>query len=435
MEWWLVLIIGIGALLMLFMSGVPIAFCFLGLDIIGLYFLFGERGMKLLANSMIDSVASFNMAPLPLFIFLGEIFSKSQAVDMAFDAIDKWIGGLRARLHIVALVFAGIYSAISGSGMAMAAVMGSGIYPEMVRRGYDKKLSLGVIMGGAVLDPLIPPSAAAVLVASLANISIAQLLISGLGPGLMYLGMFVVYILIRVWIQPALAPVYPSSSTTREKLMSIFKMIPFGFIIFLVLGLMMIGIATPTESAAVGAIAGLIFAAFLQKLTLRMLRDALLTTVNVTAMILFVIAGSKAFSQILAISGAMQGIVDTVAGLSISPFILLIVMQGIPFILGFFLDNISIMMMTIPFYVPLVEVAKFDPIWFWCLYLVNMTIGLISPPFGLVLFTLKAAVPSASLKDMYDASLPFVLMVLLGMIFMIMFPQVATVVPRLFSHS
>jgi len=217
--------------------------------------------------------------------------------------------------------------------------------------------------------------------------------------------------------------------------MSIFKMIPFGVIIFLVLGLMMIGIATPTESAAVGAIAGLIFAAFLRKLTLKMMRDALLTTVNVTAMILFVIAGSKAFSQILAISGAMRGIVDTVTGLSLSPFILLIVMQGIPFVLGFFLDNISIMMMTIPFYVPLVEFAKFDPIWFWCLYLVNMTIGLISPPFGLVLFTLKASVPSASLKDVYDASLPFVLMVLLGMIFMIMFPQVATVVPRLFSHS
>lgn len=364
MEWWCVFLIAFGSLLIFFISGVPIAFCFLGLDIIGLYLLFGERGMSLLTESMVESVATFTMSPLPMFIFLGEIFFQSRVVDIAFEAIDKWIGNVRARLHIVALIFATIYGAISGSGMAMAAVMGSGLLPDMLKRGYDKKLSLGVIMGGATLDPLIPPSIAAVLIASLANISIAKLLISGFGPGFMYAGMFILYVLLIVKIKPELAPIYTSSSTPREKVLSIFKIVPFAIIIFLVLGLMMIGIATPTESAAIGAIAALILAACLGRIKFRMIKDSLLATVKVTAMMLLIMASSKAFSQILAISGATRSLVHLVSEIGLSPLALLIILQGIPLILGCFIDPTSIMMMTIPVYLPMVESAHFDPIWF-----------------------------------------------------------------------
>ncbi len=188
MEWWLILIIAFGLLIALFCMGLPIAFSFLALDIVGLYLLFGEKGMGLLSNSIFDSVASFTMSPIPLFILLGEIFYQSKVVNYAFDAIDKWVGGVRARLHIVTLIFATIFGAISGAGMAMAAMLGTSVLPEMNKRGYDKKLSLGVIMGGACLDPLIPPSILAVLIGSLANVSIAKLLISGTGPGLVLAG-------------------------------------------------------------------------------------------------------------------------------------------------------------------------------------------------------------------------------------------------------
>jgi len=271
-----------------------------------LYLLLGERGMDLLATSMVDSVATFTMSPLPLFIFLGEIFFQSRVVDSAFEAIDKWIGSVRARLHIVALIFSTIYGAISGSGMAMPAVMGTSVLPEMIRRGYDKKLSLGVIMGGATLDPLIPPSAAAVLIASLASISIAKLLISGFGPGFMYAEMFIIYVLVMVKIKPELAPAYPSSRTFPEKMVSILKMVPFAIIIFLVLGLMMIGIATPTESAAVGAIAALVLAAWLRRITFKMTKDSLLGTVKVTAMMLLIIRVRKPsarFWQLVVLKG------------------------------------------------------------------------------------------------------------------------------------
>jgi tripartite ATP-independent transporter DctM subunit len=432
MEWWCVFLIAFGSLLIFFISGVPIAFCFLGLDIIGLYLLFGERGMSLLTESMVESVATFTMSPLPMFIFLGEIFFQSRVVDIAFEAIDKWIGNVRARLHIVALIFATIYGAISGSGMAMAAVMGSGLLPDMIKRGYDKKLGLGVIMGGATLDPLIPPSIAAVLIASLANISIAKLLISGFGPGFMYAGMFILYVLLIVKIKPELAPIYTSSSTPREKVLSIFKIVPFAIIIFLVLGLMMIGIATPTESAAIAAIAALILAACLGRINFRMIKDSLLATVKVTAMMLLIMASSKAFSQILAISGATRSLVHLVSEIGLSPLALLIILQGIPLILGCFIDPTSIMMMTIPVYLPMVESAHFDPIWFWCLYLVVITIGSITPPFGIVLFTLKASAPNTSLDEVYAAAIPFVFMVLFGIVLMVVFPQIATWIPSLF---
>ena len=215
MEWWLFLIIAFGVLIALFCTGLPIAFCFLALDIVGLYLLFGEKGMALLSNSIFDSVASFTMSPIPLFILLGEIFYQSTVVNFAFDAIDKWVGGVRARLYIVTLVFATIFGAISGAAMAMAAMLGTTVLPEMNQRGYDKKLSMGVIMGGACLDPLIPPSVLAVLIGSLANISIAKILISGVGPGLLLAALLIIYVLVIVKINPKLAPVYTISSSLR----------------------------------------------------------------------------------------------------------------------------------------------------------------------------------------------------------------------------
>lgn len=426
MEWWFFVLLFFGALLLFFTAGIPVALSFMAMDIIGLYFLFGAKGMTVLTNSMIDSVGNFNMSPLPMFVFLGELFFQSRVVDIAFEAIDKWIGGVRARLHIVALIFATIYGAISGSGMAMAAVMGAGLLPEMLSRGYDKKLSLGVIMGGAALDPLIPPSAAAVIIASLANISVGKLLITGTGPGLLYAAMFIAYVLIIVKIKPELAPAYVTKSTFREKAFSLVQMMPFAAIIFLVLGIMMLGIATPTESAAVGAIAALIFAAVMKRLTLNMVRNALKTTVLVSAMMLFIIAGSKAFGQILAMSGATTNVVAIVNDMHLTPIVLFIVLQLIPMILGCFIDRISIFLLTIPLYAPLIEAAHIDPLWFWTLYLVNTVLGSIMPPLGIFLFTLTGAAKDTSLKEVYAASWPFVILIVIGMVLMIAFPGLAT---------
>lgn len=430
MQWWLLLIIAFGLLIALFCIGLPIAFSFLALDIVGLYLLFGEKGMALLTNSIFDSVASFAMSPIPLFIFLGEIFYQSKVVNFSFDAIDKWVGGVRARLHIVTLVFATIFGAISGAAMAMAAMLGTTVLPEMNRRGYDQKLSMGVIMGGSCLDPLIPPSILAVLIGSLANVSIAKMLISGVGPGLLLAVLLVIYVLVVVKINPKLAPAYTIASSFREKMVSLLLFLPFVLVIFLVMGLMLIGVATPTESAAIGALAALVLAICYRKLTFQSLKDSVEGTIKVSGMILLIVAGSKAFTQVLAISGAAKGLVGLVVGLEISHVLLLILMQAIPLFLGCFIDQVAIMMITIPIYLPVLATAGFDPIWFWCLFLVNMTVGGITPPFGYILFSLKASSPETPLEEIYRAALPFVLIVLFLMVLMALFPQVVLWLPN-----
>jgi len=314
----------------------------------------------------------------------------------------------------------------------MAAVLGTSVLPEMEQRGYDKKLAIGVILGGSCLDPLIPPSGIAVIIASLANVSIARLLISGFGPGFLYAAVFIIYALVLVWIKPELAPIYPHSSRLREKMLSLIQLLPFGLIIFLVIGLMMMGIATPNESAAIGTIAAMILAACLRKINFQMMKNSLVNTLKVSAMILLIIAGSKAFSQILAMSGATQSLVTITTGLKVSPLVILIIMQLIGLILGCFIDSISIMMITIPLYLPIITALRFDPIWFWCLYLVNMTVGNITPPFGLFLFVLKGTSPKTTLQEIYSAAIPFVLIVVSGMVLMIIFPVIIMGIPNLF---
>jgi tripartite ATP-independent transporter DctM subunit len=432
MEWWLILIIAFGSLLIFFCSGMPIAISFLALDIIGLYFLFGEKGMTLLINGMVDSLASFTLSPLPLFVLLGEIFYRSKLVDIAFDAIDKWVGSFRARLHIVTLIFSTIFGAISGSGLAITAMLGNTILPQMVKRGYDRKLSMGVIMGGGTIDPLIPPSNFTVLIGSLANVSIAKLLIAGVGPGILYLILFIIYVIIIVFIKPELAPPYITSSTLKEKVYSFINFLPFAIIIFLILGLMMMGITTPTESAAIGAIAAIALGICLRRLTFQLLKDSLWGTAKVSAMVFLIIAGSTAFSQILALSGASRGIVNILIGSQFSPLTILFLMQLIPFILGCFIDQISIMMITIPIYLPLIKTMGFDPIWFWTLFLINMTLGGITPPFGMRLFTLKVTAPETPLKEIYWASIPFIFIIFIGMVIVTIFPKIIVWIPNLF---
>lgn len=432
MEWWMIAIIAFGSLILFFLLGLPIAFGFLALDIIGLNLLFGAKGLKLLTPSIYESVGSFALSPIPMFIFLGEIFYQSQAVDIAFNAIDKWIGGLRARLHIVTLIFATVFGAISGSGTAMAAMLGKTTLPEMEKRGYDHKLSLGVIMGGSILDPLIPPSILAVVLGSLANVSVAKLLVSGFGPGFLLAALFIIYVLVVVKINPKLAPIYLVPSSFEEKMWSLVRLLPFGLIIFLVLGLMMLGITTPTESAATGALAGLILAACLQKLTFQVVRDSLWSTIKVSGMVLLIIAGSKAFAQILGLSGATKGIVGLLGTTELPIFVVFIILQIIPLILGCFIDSVSIMMIVIPIFTPVINFVGFDPLWFWCLFLINVTLGAITPPFGLILFTLKATVPKTPLEEVYRASVPIIIIGLLGMLAVVIFPAISVWLPNNF---
>jgi tripartite ATP-independent transporter DctM subunit len=408
----------------------PVAIAFLFLDIVGLLLLFGPKGLSVLAESILDSVANYNLSPIPLFILLGEILFRSRAVDVCFNAMDKWVGSVKARLHIVTIIFSVLFGAISGAAMATVAILGSLVLPEMIKRGYDRRLSLGVCMAGSTLDPLIPPSVLAVLVASLANVSVAKLLIAGVGPGLLMGFVYMAYIVLRMWLNPELAPSYKVHSSLKEKLTSLLQLLPFLVLIFLVIGLILLGIATPTESAATGVVGSFIVALMYGHLDVKLLRDSLVATVKITAMILIILSSSKAYSQILAISGAAREMVAAVTELQLGSMGMLIVMQGIVFVLGCFLDQYAIMMITIPIYVPVIEVLGLDPLWFWCLFLINMTLGGVTPPFGYLLFVLKSVARDSDLEDIFRGAIPFVVMMILGIILIAIFPGIAVWLPN-----
>lgn len=430
MEWWVILIIFFGSLGIFFATGLPIAVSFLALDVIGLLWFYGIKGLLLLPNSIYDSIAAFTLTPIPLFILLGELLYQSKAVDICFSAMDKWVGSIRARLLVVTLIFGAIFGAISGAAIASCAIMGSIVLPEMLRRGYDKRLSLSVILGSSSMDPLIPPSVLAVVVASMANVSVAKLLISGIGPGLLLGVFYLIYIVILILMKPDIAPAYQYSTTFKEKIIALLRFLPFLLIIFLVLGLLLLGIATPTESAATGVIGAMVVSYFYGRLTPGIIKKCLVSTLKVSGTVLIIIASSKAYSQLIAISGGARGMVEAVSSLSWHPMWMLLIMQLVPFILGCFIEQYGIMMITIPIYIPLIELFKFDPIWFWCLYLINMTVGGFTPPFGLVLFTLNSVAKDTPLHEVYRAAVPIVMIIIINMLLLAFFPDIILWLPN-----
>jgi tripartite ATP-independent transporter DctM subunit len=432
LEWWLILVFTMVGLLILLASGMPVAVAFLTLNLVGLLVLVGPKGVMLVTESMYSSTGSITFAAAPLFYFLGEILFQSKAIDYIFDAIDKLIGGVRARLNILAIMVGTVLGMLSGSALADSMVLGSTLLPEMVRRGYDKKMSSACIMCAGGLAIIIPPSVLAVITGGLANCSIARLLIAGLVPGLLLASIFVIYVLVRVRINPKLAPVYSSAKVPfSEKLKAVLRTFPFVIIILMVLGFILLGITTPTESAATGALGALIVAAFYKKLTLKMIQKTFFQTLKLSTMLLFIIASSKAFSQVVALSGATKGLLDTVTTMQTSPMVMLVIMMAVPFLLGCFLDQISIIMISVPIYVPLLDRFGFDPVWFWVLFLINLTVGGITPPFGLIIFAIKGVMPEIEIMDLYRGAIPFVFLFIFGVVLLTIFPVIALWLPNL----
>ncbi len=435
MEWYTTLIFGMIILFALFLSGAPIFLAFLAAILIGVYFVIGTAGFPMFANSVLDTATTTSLATIPLFILMGELLFRSGTMDILFDSIDKLVGKVRGRQYVLVVVLSAVFGALSGVAMAVAAMLGRAIMPGMHDRGYDRSIAAGLIIGGASLAPIIPPSLLAIIVGSLADVSIAKLLIAGVVPGLFIGGIFLAYVFARIGMNPALAPGNVASEraevTTVERLIAILRTMPFLIVIFSVMGFIMLGIATPSESAATGVIGSLLTAAIYRKLSIQMIWDSLMAAITVSAMILAIMAMSKMFTQLLAFTGATSELVNLVANLGYSPIVMLIIMLAVPFILCMFIDTIAVILLTIPIYQPVVTALEFDPVWFWLLFLVNITLGAITPPFGYTLFAFKAVVPDMSISQVYRATWPFVGLFLLGIALIIAFPAIATWLPNL----
>ena len=391
MEWWLALTIILGGLMFLLATGMPVAFCFMVVNLFGAYFLWdGTAGFYQLTDSIYSSVSTFSLLPVPLFVIMGEVLFHSRLALKAIDVVDKWLGKIPGRLGVLALASGTMFSCLSGSSIGTTAMLGSIMIPDMEKRGYHPAISIGSCMCGA-LAMIIPPSALAVILAAIANVSVGKVLIGGIVPGLLLAVLYIGYIVGRCIIQPSLAPSYdPEPVPFAEKMRVTVKyLLPLGTIVFSVVGLIFLGIATPTESAAMGALATLILAACFKKLNLNLLKESLAGTMRITVMMFLIVTGSLAFSQILAYSGATSGFVEAVNNLPLSPLALMIAMQVVILILGMFMEQVSIMLITLPIFMPMVRALGFNEVWFAIIMLVNLEVAMESPPFGFLLFVMK----------------------------------------------
>lgn len=435
MEWWLILLFFGVALAVLLASSLPVAFCFMVINLIGVFIFWrGTAGLEQLILSMHAAVSTFVLLPVPLFVLMGVVLFHSGMGFKAIDVLDGWMGRLPGRLGLLAVASGTMFSTMSGSSMATTAMLGTLLVPEMEKRGYKKPMSIGPVIGSGGLAMIIPPSAMAVLLGSLANISIGKLLISGIIPGLLIALFYAAYIIGRCYLQPSIAPSYSFiPPPLLERMVSTARYVmPLGILIFLVIGLIFIGVATPSEAAAAGALGSLFLAAIYRRLNWNVAKNSILDAIRITIMVFMIITGSTAFSQLLAYTGASAGLVQFVAGLALPPVLLLMAMLAVVMVLGCFMDQYSIMMITFPIFMPIVELLGFPLVWFGLLMLINMEMANTTPPFGLLLFVMKGvAPPDTTMGDIYKAAIPFLICDAIVMGLVIIFPVLALWLPGL----
>ncbi|MCE8008159.1 TRAP transporter large permease [Aestuariivita sp.] len=426
MSWAVFLIIAIGLLLTLLFSGTKIFVGFLALNLVGVMLLIGPRGFGLFTNSMFETATSPTLMTVALFVLMGEILFRSGTVEVLFNSVDRLVGGLRGRLYVVTIALSTVFGALSGSAVAVAAMLGRSVLPQMQDRGYDPRLSAGTILAGASLAPIIPPSLLAIIVGSLADVSIAGLLVAGILPGLLFAALTLGYVFLRDVPPPA-----PPQAETGSALRAVLKMTPFLLVIFAVMGLILLGIATPSESAATGVVGALIVAAISGRLSLALLREAIGSAVITAGVILIIICSAKLFSQLLSFAGATRGLVSMMSDLGLGPDMTFLLMMLIPFVLCMFIDQIAFMLLAIPIYQPIVAAMGFDPIWFWTLFMINLTVGSLTPPFGYTLFALKGASDRLSTGQVFGAAWPVVAIFVTGMVVLWAVPGLVTTIPGL----
>ncbi len=435
MEWWLILIVIFCCMVFLFLLGVPVAFAFLLINIVGFYiFGGGEAGVRQLILSLYASVTKFTILPLPLFILMGEVMFQSGIARNMMDALDKWLGRLPGRLSLLAVVGGSLFGTLSGSSMAGAAMLGSVLVPEMEKRGYKSQMSIGPILGSGGLAIMIPPSILGVLLAAVGLFSVGDFLIAIIIPGLLMALCYGSYIILRSLIQPHLAPTYDVTHVSlKEKLSLTLKYIlPLGAIVFLVVGLIFLGVATPSESAALGAVGCFVLAFIYRGFKWEIIRKSLTQTISISAMMLMIFCGSGAFSQILALIGATQGLVEMAANLPLPPYYVLIAMLIVLLVMGTFMESMTIIMITLPIYMPIIKALGFSPLWFGAIMLLSLEMGITTPPFGLVLFVVKGVAPKyVTMMDVYKAGIPFLMCDLVVIILLLAFPALALWLPAL----
>jgi tripartite ATP-independent transporter DctM subunit len=420
------------------LSGIWIGFSLIGAGIVGMLIYdvnlppvlsIWDKIGDLMANSIWNTTDSWALSALPLFILMGEILFRTAISTKLMSGLVPWLGKLPGRLYHINVVACSLFAAVSGSSAATTATVGKITLSELKGRGYHKNLAIGSLAGAGTLGFLIPPSLIMIIYGILSDTSIGQLFIGGVIPGLLLGGMYSVFIVVKTLFRPDYVPDQDESFTRREKMSALKDLVPIFLLILAVLGGIYAGLTTPTEAAAIGVAGSLVLAASFKNLTRANFKEALLAAVKTSAMICFIIAGAAFLSQVVGFIGIARALSNYIAGLNLSPYMLIFVCALMYLVLGMILDGISIVVMTLPIVLPIVINAGFDPLWFGIFLVLMVELSQITPPVGFSIFVIQH-ISKEDVPTILKATFPFFLIMVLMVVIVTMFPELVFYLPN-----
>jgi tripartite ATP-independent transporter DctM subunit len=435
MEMWQLAIILLGALLVFLALGLPVAFTLGGLSLIIGYFIWGgASAFYSVALGSLGKVAEFTLIAVPLFLLMAAALQFSGLAEDMYEMIYRWMGGLKGGLAIGTVVISAIFAAMVGIATVATATLGLTALPSMLKRGYDKRMICGAICAGGALGVLIPPSILMIIYASETDVSAGQMFFAGIVPGIILAVLYVLYIAVRCVINPSLGPSVPPDDrySWAEKIAALKSVILPVLLIAVVLGVIYLGIATPTEAAAVGAVGAIFCAGVRKQLNLPNIKKILHMTVSINSMVFWIILAAVAYARLVTVSGVGEWFSSAITDLPVNRWVIMILMQVIFFFLGMVLDPAGILYITAPFFIPTVKALGFDPLWYGVLWIINMNMAYLTPPFGFSLFILQGvAPPEVTTEDIYAGIWPYVGIMIVGMVLIMFYPLLATWLPGL----
>jgi tripartite ATP-independent transporter DctM subunit len=428
-------ILGSGLLVFLLFLGMPIAFVMMFVGFLGISVLASTgAALPVVAKTVYETAAHYPYTIIPLFILMGGFAGSAGITRELYQSFDKWFRKLPGGLGIATIAACACFAALSGSSVAAAAAMGTIAIPEMRRFNYAPKLATGIVAAGGTLSFLIPPSLGFVVYGMLTEQSIGKLLISGILPGILLSLAFIVIIVVKVKMDPSLAPATPGDVSWKEKIKAFSGVWETLLVFFLVMGGIYLGFINPTEAGAIGATALLVIMLLKRRLSLKNLKASLLEAVRISVLVLFLVAGANVFSYFLALSTIPTVVSAWMASLEISRYFVLAIIIVIYLILGCFLDAISMMVLTMPVIFPVVKALNFDPIWFGVICVIMMEAGLITPPVGLNVYTLAGVAKEVPMAEIFKGAVPFLLAMVAVVIIITIFPSICLFLPSMMGR-
>ena len=432
----MILILMFGGLTLFMLTGLPIAFVLGGLSLIFTVTLWNPGAVIVLVLQIYDTMKSEALLAIPLFILMACILQRSGVIEELYRAMEIWFGRVRGGLAIGTVIICVIMAAMTGVVGAAVTAMGILALPEMLRRGYKPELALGTICASGTLGILIPPSVLTIVYAVTAQVSIGQMLIAGIVPGIVLALLYISYIVVVSWLKPEWVPLDTSQprASFREKLVALKSLAFPSLLIVMILGSIFFGIATPTESAAVGVAGAIVPAVLRRRLNFDLLRSAGVDALKATSMILWITLGAKAYVAIFTGLGGADTLLHFIQNLEVNRWVVLAMMMLLLVFLGTVLDELGIILLTVPVFLPIVRMLGFDEIWFGVLYAITIQMGYISPPFGYTLFYIKGTLPPhITMGAVYKGILPFFLLQFVGLLLFALLPDLVTFLPRMMS--